>query len=419
MKSGSLKLDGKKLVAARAAKGWSQKKLAEQADIATTSVEKAEAGGSIRYDTADRILSWLGLTLEDVQITSPKLSDLFLPPKPENVIGRKIECKENTHSLQNGSQRLILYGLPGIGKTTIACELAYSIFQSYQDGIYWVTLGNSVSEHEILGKLLEWTRQLSIPGASLINSIDEASNRLRSAFSDKNSLLIIDDVWQIAHTIPFCVGGPACGILITTRSTLIAEELWPEPASRRRLDGLNNEDSLQLLRQNAGQIVDDNIEQCRILVNTLSGLPAAIHVAGKMLHSQQSRGQDIEQLIIELSKDVSPLLDRIIPTRHGYIAEDASSTVFALIDKSFQHLDSKTKYRYACLRGFPPSPAMIPFDDLEYAWEQEEADTLNTTNKLVDAGLLEPAGTDRKGRICFRAHALIIAHADSIDMNSL
>jgi len=419
MAAGSTILDGQKLAMARASKGWSQAKLAGKADVSTTSVEKAEAGGAIRFEIADKILSWLGLELEDVQVTPLKLSDLLLPPRPESVIGRNKTSEEIIQSLENGRQRLVLYGLPGIGKTTIACELAYSIFERYRDGIFWTTIGNQVTEHDILSKLLEWTRQLDLPGASLINSIDEASNKLRSMFSEKQSLIIIDDVWEISHAIPFCVSGPKCGILVTTRSTLIAEELWPEPASRHRLDGLSEEDSLELLRLNAGTIVDKNIEQCRSLVQTLSGLPAAIHVAGKMLNSQQSRGQDIEQLIADLSVNVSPLLDRIIPTRHGYVAEDASSTVFALIDKSYQSLNPETKYFYACLRGFPPSPSLIPIDDLEFAWEQDDTDTIKTIDKLVDAGLLEPAGTDNDGVICYRAHALIIAHADSLDMDNL
>lgn len=417
--TGTVSLDGSRLKAARAAKGLSQEALANHANLSPTTIEKAEAGGAIHYKTADRILTYLGLQLQDVQVTPASPSRLLLPPRPESIIGRGIECREVSESLCTGQRRLVLYGFPGIGKTTVASELAYSLIAAFRDGVFWATLAKEITDAQLLHRLLEWARQCSIPDANLIESIVTASYRLRAAFLNKNALLIIDDVWQRSHANPFCVAGPNCGILITTRNTLIAEELWPEPAARRKLDGLSEDDSLALLRENAGRIVDDNIDQCRELVRKLDGLPAALHVAGKMLSSQQARGRDIEQLIADLSSDVKPLLDRIVPTRHGYVAEDASSTVFALIDKSYQQLDPDTKRLYVRLCGFPPSPTMIPFDKFVASFEQSEAATEKVLEKLVDVGLVEFAGTDHKGRRCFRVHALVSAHSDSIDWDTL
>ena len=96
-------------------------------------------------------------------------------------------------------------------------------------------------------------------------TLDEASNHLAALLRNKRMLLIIDDVWQTEHGVPFRVGGRGCGTFITTRSQEVAQALAPTPNDIYRLPVLDDDSALKLLQQLAPSVVEQNYEESLLL----------------------------------------------------------------------------------------------------------------------------------------------------------
>ncbi|WP_287311580.1 NB-ARC domain-containing protein [Moorena sp. SIO1G6] len=132
-----------------------------------------------------------------------------------------------------------IYGLGGIGKSTITAALAHDseVQSHFPDGIFWATLGQ---QPDILSFLSTWIQQLGDYDFKPIN-IDSASLQLRTLLSDQKALLVVDDVWHPDHVEPFRVAGDGCRLLVTTREAQV------EGAIAYDLDVMTPNQSLELL----------------------------------------------------------------------------------------------------------------------------------------------------------------------------
>ncbi|NJL95153.1 MAG: TIR domain-containing protein, partial [Anaerolineae bacterium] len=115
---------------------------------------------------------------------------------------------------------IVLVGPGGYGKTELAAQLCHrqDIQSAYDDGIFWVTLGENPDLLAALSKLyaaLTGTR----PG---FVDLEDAAIELAEKWGENDALLAIDDVWDAAHLLPFLRGGRRLTRLITTRSLSIA-----------------------------------------------------------------------------------------------------------------------------------------------------------------------------------------------------
>jgi hypothetical protein len=93
---------------------------------------------------------------------------------------------------------LALYGIPGIGKSSLAIELAYDvdILSHFTDGVLWIGLGKTP---DILALLGEWGRALGRSELELSQAVtvQQRARALSNAIGLKKILLIIDDAWNI------------------------------------------------------------------------------------------------------------------------------------------------------------------------------------------------------------------------------
>ena len=98
-------------------------------------------------------------------------------------------------------------------------------------------------------ELAAWGRALGTDDLLKARTAEEASAQLRALLRNKRVLLIIDDVWEAAHAVPFMVGGHYCATLVTTRVNQVANELAPTPNDIYRLDQLTEDKALELLQR--------------------------------------------------------------------------------------------------------------------------------------------------------------------------
>ncbi|MCL4528203.1 MAG: NB-ARC domain-containing protein [Chloroflexi bacterium] len=343
------------------------------------------------------------------------------PPNPMLIVGRENALKElktrlgvTTDDKKRSPIQILtaIKGWPGIGKTTIAAALAHDpeIALTFPDGVLWVSLGQTPS---LLSELAAWGRALGIEDVFRAKTVEEASAQLTALLLGKQKLLIVDDVWEPEHAIPFRIGGPGCAMLVTTRENRVAQSIAPTPKDIYKLDVLADDKALDLLKELAPEVVVQYPEASFELAHELEGLPLALQVAGHMLNVEASYGFSVVELLNELREATKNyegrrLLEAQAPADRVDLASGITPTVAVLLKKSTDRLDDLTRDCFAYLGAFAPKPATFDLAAMKAVWQIE--DPKPRARSLVDRGLLEyiPA----IGR--YQMHALIVMHARSL-----
>ena len=335
-----------------------------------------------------------------------------LPVQPNLVIGRDDDLKELkrrvgviTTDTPAPQKTVIIQGWPGIGKTTLTSLLAHQadVHGYFRDGVLWASLGENPN---IISELTTWGQALSIEGIDAAQSAEEITTRISAHLRDKQMLLIVDDAWQISHALPFRVGGAACVTIITTRMNDVATSLAPQPDAIYKIPILTTDAGLSLMRQLAPEVVKQKPAESKELIHDLEGLPLAIQVAARLLHTEMSLGWDIDNLLQEIRQGAT-LLEAEAPADRTDLANETTPTIAILLQRSTDLLDDETRERFALLGVFAPKPATFNQDAMRAVWMADNPRP--TVRKLVDRGLLEPVGNGR-----FQMHALLVLHAKSM-----
>ena len=332
-----------------------------------------------------------------------------LPPFPSLVVGRGEALAAIKRRLGIGSDDrraiTVIQGWPGVGKSTTVASLAHDpeVAQQFPDGVLWASLGETPS---LLSELITWADALKLSEPNRVRKVEEISAQLTAALRDKRALLIVDDVWQPEHAQPFRVGGQMCALVVTSRLNDVATALAPTAADLYRLPVLSDQAALELLGKLTPETVRDYPAESRQLVRDLEGLPLAIHVAGRLLHSEARLGWGVRELLAELRSGAG-VLQAQVPSDMLGLDREASPTVTALLKRSTDLLDLETRRRFAYLGLFVPKPATFDLEAIAAAWDLTDARPV--ARVLVNRGLLEPISGGR-----FQMHALLVWHARSL-----
>jgi len=297
----------------------------------------------------------------------------------------------------------IVEGWPGVGKTSFANVLGrdHDILATYSDGVLWTSIGQSPN---LFSSLAAWGRTLGADDLLRLPVLDELTSRLNKLLSSRRMLLIVDDVWDIGSATPFLkVCSDSCAVLFTTRQTQVAQGFTNAKVKHYRLPVLGEDDAIRLLWALAPETVEKNEQVCRLLVRDLECLPLALHVAGRLLRSEAKLGWGVEQLLEDIRSGAAIVRAQAPEDR---AEEGELPTVKALLQKSTNLLDQRTRDYFAFLGVCAAKPATFDLDALKAVWEEQEPKPY--VRALVNHGLLEALGNGR-----FQMHALLVAHAKS------
>lgn len=336
----------------------------------------------------------------------------LLPPLPGSIfLGREKDLRTVKQRLgvnavtPTAGELTVVRGWPGVGKTTFVSVICRDpdIAQAFPDGVLWTYLDQ---EPELFSKLAAWGRQLTGTDELLrVPTLNEAAARLAELLRRRHMLLVVDDVWDVAHAVPFLQAGNngQCAILLTTRLPQVATDLTADSQRIYQLPVLTEESALLLFRYLIPAVVEQHADLCRELVHDLEYLPLSLHVAGRLLRREAEMGFDVVESIGEiragaLMKEAAP------PDR----AESGSRpSLQALLERSTDRLDEQARECFAYLGAFAPKPATFDLSAMQAVWQVPDAKP--TVKKLVGLGLLEPVGSGR-----FQMHALLVQHARSL-----
>ncbi|TWU07896.1 TIR domain-containing protein [Stieleria varia] len=306
------------------------------------------------------------------------------PDIPQGFVERPVEYERLLDQVLHADQGKLtavsaLHGAGGFGKTTLAARLCHDdrVVTAYIDGILWVTLGevpNVLRELSSLYGALTGRH----PG---FESEYEAAIAVADHLEHRRCLLVIDDVWNLAHLQPFLRGGNSCRRLITTRKANIA--VSAECEAPVLVDEMQLSEATMMLSQDVASEVTPALKQ---LAQRLGEWPLMLELARAALRSRMRppKNESFETAL----RHVDKLLERR-GIKGLKVADNASrqASISATMDISLENLDASDRQAATELAVFA-ADLEIPQSALEALWNVDDFDTELRIERLADASLV-------------------------------
>jgi hypothetical protein len=237
-------------------------------------------------------------------------------PRPELLaeVRQALLADAGTLALTSAIKMDALHGMGGIGKSVMARALCDDpeVQAAFPDGILWATLGQTP---ELIDHLRDWIGALGGTVSDTAPTIDRLKAILASLLRERACLLIADDMWQRTDVETFCVGGPKCRLLFTTRNAAIARDL---AAAVHPVPLMTPTEAVALLEEWAGAGLAQTSPDLKArIVRRLDRLPLAIRLAGAQLsdpdESPEQWLQSFEAVDLE-AWEVETDLDSLVRT---------------------------------------------------------------------------------------------------------
>ncbi|MEA4907369.1 MAG: tetratricopeptide repeat protein [Anaerolineaceae bacterium] len=319
------------------------------------------------------------------------------PPAPNQaLVGREELLGQLKDQLLNHGKHgnAALVGMPGVGKTALAIELAHDpqMRTHFHDGILWAGLGR---QPDVLSLLGAWAGALDLSSQAIAArpGIRERAELIHTAIGMRRMLLVIDDAWQIDSALAFKAGGPNCAYLLTSRLADVALDF--APGQTVTVHELSPEDGAHLLQQVAPSAFEAAPQEIRQLVQSAGGLPLALLLLGGYLEKQSYGAQfrrmkdalahlEAAQARLQVSQPRSPL-------EAAAGSPGALLSLQNVIGFSDEMLEERAHHALLDLSTFRPKPNTFS-EEAALAVIDAPAGLLDS---LVDAGLVESAGQGR------------------------
>ena len=281
---------------------------------------------------------------------------------PEDFVRRSEEIKQlRSYLLSREAGKPVtitaaLKGAGGYGKTTLAMALCHdeNVKHTFDDGILWVPLGKNPSD--LIGKIEDLIYKLTDtrPG---FTGIEAAADELGKVLSERNVLLVIDDIWDKAHLKPFIRGTGGCSYLITTR---ILDTL-PDKAQKVDVNAMRIKEAIKLLSKGLPMGEEEALSE---LAGRLGEWPMLLKLVNKQLRAQVHAGESLPAAIdyVNLSLDKKGLtfFDARDP-------EERNLAVEKTIGASLELLKVDERDRFSELAIFPED-TNIPLETVGKLW---------------------------------------------------
>ncbi|XP_034225488.1 disease resistance protein RUN1-like [Prunus dulcis] len=218
-----------------------------------------------------------------------------------------------------------IWGMGGIGKTTIARVVRERISPEFEFSIFLENVSDNVQKGGLISQqreILSWISMKTID----IFDVHEGSTMIRRLLRHKKVLLILDDVTNSDH-LDYLAGkqewfGSGSRVLITTRNEHLLIE--HEVERRFQVKRLNHDDALKLFSWKAfgkDHPEKNYIDLSSCVVSYADGLPLALKVLGSFL-----RGRHVSAWNSALGK-----------------LRDLCNTVLGTLQISYDDLDDREK----------------------------------------------------------------------------
>ncbi|WP_328380535.1 NB-ARC domain-containing protein (plasmid) [Streptomyces sp. NBC_00440] len=288
-------------------------------------------------------------------------------------------------------RRVLLTGMPGSGKTVLAVSAAASVAAHFPDGQLYAELsrpdGTPCDPRQILVRLLG---ALGDPDDTGTANVDDLLYRYRLRTAGRRLLVVLDGAVgdrQIQQLVP--PTGPEAGLILTARRPLA----MVAPAETLHVGELPHAEALAMLGAvvGSGRTAAES-DAAEAITRYCAGLPLALRIAGARLAARPAWP------LAHLARRLAPRTTRLQELRYGDL--DLPHAFASCLPPLA--LDEPARLARLAEVSHGPFRAGTGARVLDLPERRAEA----LLEELVDAGLLETAGVDRKSRLLYRFHPL-------------
>lgn len=212
-------------------------------------------------------------------------------------VGRQTERAHIASVLEQGGQLVVVQGMGGVGKSTLAITVARDVAHHFHDGVLWADLRTTDPDTV----LESWGQAFGIDLTTFADTVSRAA-RMWSIFAHRRILIVLDDVINAAQVKPLLPSRhTACAILVTTRRQTVADSLTANPHNRIALTPLTADASMALLAESAEKAaIDADPEIAAAICELLGHLPLAIAIFGRNCRARRRPLAQMHQRLIDI-----------------------------------------------------------------------------------------------------------------------
>lgn len=331
------------------------------------------------------------------QVDRPLAIPAQLPMAVGDFVGRSAEAARLADLLRPDPERgrrvavAAVTGMGGIGKSSLAVDVAHRLADEFPEGQIYVDLGGGRGEPVTPGAvLMRVLLALGYDGAAIPIDVDARAATYRSALAGRRVLIVLDNALDEAQVQPLLPGTSSCAVLITGRGGF-GRLCGPDVVE---LDVLSDEAALSLLGAVIGHDrVAAQASAAADLVARCDRIPLAVRLASARLVARPD--MDLARFA-EAVADERRRLDRLDPHL------DSIRATFAISYESLPE-DARSAFRRISVLPVVNVPAWVVAAVLGTDTAEAEA----RLDVAVDARLVTPAGTDGMGQVRYRIHDLV------------
>ncbi|MDT0305350.1 BTAD domain-containing putative transcriptional regulator [Streptomyces sp. DSM 44917] len=340
-----------------------------------------------RILTADASLNLAGPAAGQA---APAVRPAQLPAAVPDFTGRASFVAELGAQLATAGGRVMavsaVAGIGGVGKTTLAVQVAHAAREHFPDGQLYVDLQGAgpapADPGAVLGAFL---RALGTPDDSIPDGLAERAALYRSLLDGRRVLALLDnarDAAQVRHLLP---GTPGCATLITSRVRMVDLA----GAHLVDLDVMSPEEALTLFTRIVGaDRVGAERQAAMDVVAACGFLPLAIRIAASRLAARRT------WTVAALARKLSDERRRLDELQAG------DQAVKATFELGYGQLEPEQARTFRLL-GLTEGPD-ISVAAAAALLDRDPEDTEDLLESLVDTSLLESAAPGR-----YRLHDLV------------
>ncbi|CAN6452033.1 unnamed protein product [Victoria cruziana] len=205
-----------------------------------------------------------------------------------------------------------IYGMGGVGKTTLAKAIYNRIYSKYQARCFLSNIKEVSRKFDgLVGLQKELISEVLNDKHTSINSVSQGINLIKRRIHSKSVLIVLDDVSDI-NQLQALAGernwfSPRSRIIITTRNKHILNLQGLEESEVFQLEELNPKESLQLFSCHAfgtAKPIENYVDLSWKVVRVAGGLPLTLEVIGSLFFDKIDP-REWEELLERLKRDQS------------------------------------------------------------------------------------------------------------------